>query len=106
MATVELEQHPFLRHPLPSHPVAWLTPVPGTRQSCIYQEPANGRAGQHQPLALRQQFRQMCVVEPAVALAGHGHDLLPDDSWGHIRRYAPPVPMGQHDSPLLSVGCQ
>lgn len=55
-ATIELEQHPFLRHPLPSHPVEGRMPVPGARQSRPRQEPPNGRAGQRHSLAFRQQL--------------------------------------------------
>ena len=106
VAPIQLEQHPFLRHPLPATPMLWWPTVAGAGQPGPYQNPPCRGPGQHQSLPLGQQLGQLGMVDPQVALLGQGHYSLLDGFWSGVGRHPSPVLMHQSPSPFFPIGRQ
>jgi hypothetical protein len=74
---VELEEQALCRHPRAPAPVA-RGPVPAGRGDPLRpQDPPDARAGQRDPLPLREQLGEVGVVGPGIAARGEGEQPLP-----------------------------
>ena len=104
VAPIQLEQHPFLGHPLPSAPVPQRPALAWAGQPAPDQEPPHGGAGQHYSLPIGQQLGQVSMVDAAISLLGQGHHLLPNIPWSGIGRHPAPVLMHQSSGPFPLIG--
>ena len=66
IAAVQLGQHALLGHPLPTDSVFGWTAAPGTAQSSVQQDPPQGGPADVNAFPLRQQFREVGVVDASV----------------------------------------
>ncbi len=102
-APVHLQQHPLLRHPLPSAAVSGRSSTARTGQLRLYQDPAQRGARHHDPLALRQQLGQVSVIHSRISLPHHTHHLLLHVGKNRVGRLSTSIPMGQRSGSFLPI---
>ncbi|MYA01797.1 MAG: hypothetical protein F4Y35_08420 [Chloroflexi bacterium] len=70
MAAVDLQHHPFARHPRPPHAVLGRPSPARDGHAGHSQDAAHRKAAQGEPLVLPEQFAEIGVVGARVAIAG------------------------------------
>ena len=106
MAAVNLHQHAFLRHPLPSHPVSGRPTFPRAGdarpgQDAVYRSPAEVN-----PLPVAQQLGEVGLIGSGIGGAGQLHHRSCLGVGDGVAGSTAAVPVGQCVGAFLAIGRQ
>ena len=106
IAAVNLHQHAFLRHPLPSHPVSGRPTFPRagnarSGQYAVYRAPAEVN-----PLPVTQQLGEVGLIGSGIGGAGQLHHRSCLGVGDGVAGSTAAVPVGQSGGALLAIGRQ
>ena len=106
MAAVDLQQHAFLGHPFPAHPMLGRTVSPDAGQAVAVEQTAYRLAAQVNTLPLGQHLGEVAVVEAGVFVAGQHHRGGGDFLGNRVAGLASSIAVDQRGGPIPPVGRQ
>ena len=106
MAAVHLDQHSLPGHPLPTDPVFGRSAAAGTAQPSVQQDPSQSGPADVDAFPLRQQLREVGVVDAGVPSASQVRHVGDQRLGRGVSRSATAVAVGQSRHAAFTVGRQ
>ncbi len=94
IAAIHLNQHPFLRHPLPPQAMPWGPAMARAGNPGVPQYLAHGGACQRDAFSLLKHLRHVRMIEAGVACPRQHDHPVPELFRERIARSAAPIAMG------------